>query len=335
MSAVGARAARASAGRSIAPRIRAPCRNAVGVPAPPPHATGPPTGSSGSSSARSTASPPRFGPPSPRSPWSSRTTPPRSSSRSRASDPDDALYGLYEGTPRTAWGADLVPFPNKISLFRLPLEEDFPDPDDLADEVRITVIHELAHHLGIDDDRLDELGLEYRFGAGLAPGRGDREDREERAPRRSRPTHRRLIPTPPASPSRLARDGLAGTVETARVTGQAEERHDLRRRREGAHGKGQAPERKHADDPRDRDQREPGRLRRIQRLEFATEWLEGPKREVGSGADAAKVNRKFATTENSDATTARREPGAGQADRAADGLPRRNVADDDPRPARR
>jgi predicted Zn-dependent protease with MMP-like domain len=73
--------------------------------------------------------------------------------------PDEALYGLYEGTPRTAWGADQTPFPNKISLFRLPLEEDFPDPDDLADEVRITVIHELAHHLGIDDERLDELGL--------------------------------------------------------------------------------------------------------------------------------------------------------------------------------
>jgi predicted Zn-dependent protease with MMP-like domain len=74
--------------------------------------------------------------------------------------PDDALYGLYEGTPRTEWGAESVPFPNKISLFRIPLEEDFPDPDDLADEVRITVIHELAHHLGIDDDRLDELGLD-------------------------------------------------------------------------------------------------------------------------------------------------------------------------------
>lgn len=73
---------------------------------------------------------------------------------------EDALYGLYEGTPRTAWGADLVPFPNKISLFRIPLEEDFPDPDDLAEEVRVTVIHELAHHLGIDDDRLEELGLD-------------------------------------------------------------------------------------------------------------------------------------------------------------------------------
>jgi predicted Zn-dependent protease with MMP-like domain len=74
--------------------------------------------------------------------------------------PDEALYGLYEGTPRTTWGADLAPFPNKISLFRNPLEDDFPDADDLADEIRITVVHELAHHLGIDDDRLEELGLE-------------------------------------------------------------------------------------------------------------------------------------------------------------------------------
>jgi predicted Zn-dependent protease with MMP-like domain len=50
--------------------------------------------------------------------------------------------------------------PNKISLFRLPLEADFPDPGRLAIEVRRTVIHELAHHLGIDDDRLDELGFD-------------------------------------------------------------------------------------------------------------------------------------------------------------------------------
>lgn len=73
---------------------------------------------------------------------------------------DESLYGLYEGTPRTEWGADWSPFPNKISLFRIPLEEDFPDPDELAEEVRITVIHELAHHLGIDDDRLGELGVD-------------------------------------------------------------------------------------------------------------------------------------------------------------------------------
>jgi predicted Zn-dependent protease with MMP-like domain len=74
-------------------------------------------------------------------------------------DSADALYGLYEGVPRTEWGADWVSVPNRISLFRLPLEADFADPDDLADEVWLTVVHELAHHLGIDDDRLEALGL--------------------------------------------------------------------------------------------------------------------------------------------------------------------------------
>jgi predicted Zn-dependent protease with MMP-like domain len=73
-------------------------------------------------------------------------------------DARDALYGLYEGVPRTDYGADWAASPNRITLFRLPLQEDFPDPRDLEDEVRLTVLHELAHHLGIDDDRLDELG---------------------------------------------------------------------------------------------------------------------------------------------------------------------------------
>ena len=72
---------------------------------------------------------------------------------------DEMLYGLYEGVPRTEYGADWAAIPNRITLFRLPLEEDFADPAELAEEVRVTVIHELAHHLGIEDDRLDELGL--------------------------------------------------------------------------------------------------------------------------------------------------------------------------------
>ena len=74
--------------------------------------------------------------------------------------PDESLYGLYEGVPRTEWGADLAPVPNKISLFRWPLEADFPDPVELAEEIRLTVLHELAHHLGIDDERLGELGID-------------------------------------------------------------------------------------------------------------------------------------------------------------------------------
>lgn len=73
---------------------------------------------------------------------------------------DETLYGLYEGVPRTEWAADWAVVPNRITLFELPLREDFPDPLDLEDEVRVTVIHELAHHLGIDDDRLAELGAD-------------------------------------------------------------------------------------------------------------------------------------------------------------------------------
>jgi predicted Zn-dependent protease with MMP-like domain len=85
-----------------------------------------------------------------------------SASQRRENDlaPDETLYGLYEGVPRTEWAADWIATPNRISLFRLPLEDDFPDPDELSEEVRVTVIHELAHHMGIDDDRLGELGVD-------------------------------------------------------------------------------------------------------------------------------------------------------------------------------
>jgi predicted Zn-dependent protease with MMP-like domain len=75
--------------------------------------------------------------------------------------PDETLYGLYEGVPLDEWGGDFVPVPTRIILFRLPLEEDYPEPEDLADEVRITILHELAHHLGIEDeDRLAQLGID-------------------------------------------------------------------------------------------------------------------------------------------------------------------------------
>ena len=74
--------------------------------------------------------------------------------------PDDGLYGLYEGVPRTEYAADWAAMPNKITLFASYLLEDFPNPVELEREVRITVIHELAHHLGISEGRLHELGLE-------------------------------------------------------------------------------------------------------------------------------------------------------------------------------
>jgi predicted Zn-dependent protease with MMP-like domain len=72
--------------------------------------------------------------------------------------PGDDLYGLFEGVPKTAWGADWATIPARITLFRFALCEDFPDPEDLKQQVKITVLHELGHYLGIDDHRLRELG---------------------------------------------------------------------------------------------------------------------------------------------------------------------------------
>jgi predicted Zn-dependent protease with MMP-like domain len=71
-------------------------------------------------------------------------------------DEDDAIYGLYEGTPRTEWGADWSTFPNKITIFRGPLQEDFPHQADLEREIRLTIEHELAHHFGPDDHYEDD-----------------------------------------------------------------------------------------------------------------------------------------------------------------------------------
>ncbi|MDQ4128407.1 MAG: metallopeptidase family protein [Actinomycetota bacterium] len=75
-----------------------------------------------------------------------------------ADDPEDTLYGLYEGVPLTerGWGYSGV-LPDKITIFRRPLERDF-EPNELEEQVRITVVHEIAHYFGFDEDRLEELG---------------------------------------------------------------------------------------------------------------------------------------------------------------------------------
>jgi predicted Zn-dependent protease with MMP-like domain len=67
--------------------------------------------------------------------------------------------GLYEGVPRTARGQyGFMEMPDRVTIFRLPLCRMARDEDHLVREVRITVVHELGHHLGIDDRRLHELG---------------------------------------------------------------------------------------------------------------------------------------------------------------------------------
>ena len=62
-------------------------------------------------------------------------------------EPD--LYGLFD------WPEYM---PAKIAIYRKPLLEDFDDPAELEEQIRITVLHELAHYFGLDEDRLEELG---------------------------------------------------------------------------------------------------------------------------------------------------------------------------------
>lgn len=75
-------------------------------------------------------------------------------------DGDPDLYGLYEGIPLPERGDVSGSLPDRIAIYRRPLEADFPDPEDLRREIRITVLHELGHYFGLDEDRLAELGYE-------------------------------------------------------------------------------------------------------------------------------------------------------------------------------
>lgn len=73
-------------------------------------------------------------------------------------DPD--LFGLYQGVPLPERGDMGGQLPDKISIYRVPLEETFPDPDELEEEIRITVLHELGHYFGLDEERIADLGYE-------------------------------------------------------------------------------------------------------------------------------------------------------------------------------
>jgi predicted Zn-dependent protease with MMP-like domain len=77
-------------------------------------------------------------------------------------DPEDPdLFGFYHGVPLPDRGSGYAgALPDKISIYQLPLEDSFPDPYELREEIRITVLHELAHYFGIEEDRIAELGYE-------------------------------------------------------------------------------------------------------------------------------------------------------------------------------
>ena len=79
-----------------------------------------------------------------------------------APPPDMAgLLGLYDGVPLTERGEFYAGvLPDRILIFRLPILAICETREDVVEEVHITVVHEIAHHFGIDDDRLHELGYD-------------------------------------------------------------------------------------------------------------------------------------------------------------------------------
>lgn len=73
-------------------------------------------------------------------------------------DPSDTLFGLYEGVPLTERLHDDVLMPDQITIFRRALLDWAESEEEIVDEVRITVLHEIGHFFGMDEEKLDELG---------------------------------------------------------------------------------------------------------------------------------------------------------------------------------
>lgn len=70
-----------------------------------------------------------------------------------------SLFGLYEGIPLTMRDSGYsIVAPDKITIFQRVIESACSTEEEIADQVRTTVIHEVAHHFGIDEDKLEELG---------------------------------------------------------------------------------------------------------------------------------------------------------------------------------
>jgi predicted Zn-dependent protease with MMP-like domain len=84
--------------------------------------------------------------------------PSRSLLREMGLEPDDTMLGLYEGIPQTERTTtyDLVP-PDRITLFQRPIEDCCNTDAEVAEQIRRTILHEVGHHFGIDDERLDEI----------------------------------------------------------------------------------------------------------------------------------------------------------------------------------
>jgi predicted Zn-dependent protease with MMP-like domain len=86
--------------------------------------------------------------------------PTRNQLRAMGLDPhEETVYGLYEGVPLPERSAVFPPIlPDKVTIFSEPLLRDFRDPAELREQIRLTIIHEIGHYFGMDDDEIDKLG---------------------------------------------------------------------------------------------------------------------------------------------------------------------------------
>lgn len=75
--------------------------------------------------------------------------------------PDETLMGFYDGTPISERSVtDPIRYPDTVVLFQRPIEEECDTMEELEDEIEVTIVHEVAHYVGIDEDRLAELGYD-------------------------------------------------------------------------------------------------------------------------------------------------------------------------------
>ena len=73
--------------------------------------------------------------------------------------PEETIYGFYQGVPLPERSVnDPYRLPDVISIYQGPLEEDFPGPVELQRQIRITLLHEIGHYFGLDEEALDRLG---------------------------------------------------------------------------------------------------------------------------------------------------------------------------------
>ena len=85
-------------------------------------------------------------------------------------EPPDSLYGLYQGTPLTertsSYGNTL---PDRVTLFKTPIEEDCDDEDDVRAVIGETLIHEVGHYFGLSEEEIEEIEARYWRGETLGP----------------------------------------------------------------------------------------------------------------------------------------------------------------------